>query len=62
MGTVVVIVAAGGDGTYQEVINGMLQAVPDARTNGQLVGHLGALAVGLLAGAAGGMAFNAIVR
>lgn len=41
-----VVVAAGGDGTYQEVANGMLRAVPEARTNGQVVGHLGALAVG----------------
>jgi len=41
-----VVVAAGGDGTYQEVANGMLQAVPEARTNGQVVGHMGALAVG----------------
>ncbi|MBN1934076.1 MAG: diacylglycerol kinase family lipid kinase [Anaerolineae bacterium] len=40
------VVAAGGDGTYQEVINGMLAADPDARTNGRIVGNLGILPVG----------------
>jgi len=35
------IVAAGGDGTYQEVINGMLQAADDGE-----VGTLGVLPVG----------------
>ncbi len=40
------IVAAGGDGTYQEVINGMMLAVPDAHTNGHVIGNLGILPVG----------------
>jgi diacylglycerol kinase (ATP) len=40
------VVAAGGDGTYQEVINGMLAADPEAITNGRVVGNLGILPVG----------------
>jgi YegS/Rv2252/BmrU family lipid kinase len=38
------IVAAGGDGTYQEVINGMLSKEPNS--NGQTIGTLGLLPVG----------------
>jgi diacylglycerol kinase (ATP) len=40
------VVAAGGDGTYQEVINGMLLAVPEAAFDGHVVGNLGILPVG----------------
>jgi YegS/Rv2252/BmrU family lipid kinase len=40
------IVAAGGDGTYQEVINGMLASMPDVDADGHVVGTLGILPVG----------------
>jgi YegS/Rv2252/BmrU family lipid kinase len=40
------IVAAGGDGTYQEVINGLLNSSPDVAANGHQVGTLGILPVG----------------
>ena len=40
------VVAAGGDGTYQEVINGMLLAAPEAAYDGHAVGNLGILPIG----------------
>lgn len=40
------VVAAGGDGTYQEVINGMLAAGRDASGDENTVGNLGILPVG----------------
>lgn len=40
------VVAAGGDGTYQEVINGMLSANPAACVNGHVIGNLGILPIG----------------
>jgi diacylglycerol kinase (ATP) len=40
------VVAAGGDGTYQEVINGMLLTAPEAAYDGHVVGNLGILPIG----------------